>query len=345
MSGRPRRSVFVRMLTAIVLSAASIAAAGQRPTTAPASATSRPAAEKAAVKWVDVDSDKVFFTSQDIVRFDWDQQVFELTRERAMDLMSLAPKLQRDFVVRDREGEIYRGCFMSMASSFSYDGPTIRADFFEGTRPPLYHIAGGYPGEHGPGAKRRFDVRLKQQLQTVGVLGGIKESEKVEPIETIFCGWHGEALGRRAAVMFFPETVRLGREIRLVLRFGKTMSGIRSSAEREREARSGQSGSALSPEPDRVEARITLKSEDGKSERTKAFVVPVENLAEGFASALPLAVWPWSEAGRSVDGRFKPGPAELTVSIVATKKTNNAVEQIGVWDIPPRQVKILPGSQ
>ncbi len=329
-----------------LLPVATLAAALWQPAGTTTPVTSEPAADRAAVEWVDVKTGKVLFSGRDIVCFDWDRQVFELTRERAMDLMSLPPMLQRDFVVRDREGEIYRGCFMSALSSSSYDGPTIGSDFFEveGIRPPLYHIAGGYPGEHGPGAKLRFDPRLRQHLDTAGLLRSIKEGEKVEPVETVFCGWHGEALGRRAAIMFFPETIRMGLDIRLVLRFHKTKAATGSPAERERDARRGITRDpAISQEPDRVEAHITLRSNDGKSERTRKITVPVENLIEGYSSAFPLVVWPWSESGRSVDDLFKPGPAELTVSIVATRKTDKGIEQIGIWDIPTRQVQILPG--
>ena len=69
----------------------------------------------------------------------------------------------------------------------------------------------------------------------------------------------------------------------------------------------------------------------------------MEKLAEDLSSA--FRVWPWSESGRSVDDLFKPGPAELTLSILATRKTDKGIEQVGVWDIPPRQVKILPSSK
>jgi hypothetical protein len=44
------------------------------------------------VEWVDQTSGRVLFTLADIVRFDWDRQVFELKHERAMDLMAyMAP--------------------------------------------------------------------------------------------------------------------------------------------------------------------------------------------------------------------------------------------------------------
>lgn len=336
------------LIAATVLCAAGFASAQSRPAPTAMPAASEPAADRATVEWVDAKTGKVLFSSRDIVRFDWDRQVFELTRERAMDLISLPPTLQRDFVVRDRGGDIYRGCFMSATSSFSYDGPTISSDFFEveGIRPPLYHIGGGYPGEHNRGGKRRFDPRLKQHLDVGGLLRSIKEGEKVEPVETVFCGWHGEALGRLAAIMFFPETIRLGRDIRLVLRFHKTRAAIGSPAERERDARRGITRDpAILLEPNRLEARITLRSSDGKSERTTKIAVPVENLIDGFSSALPLAVWPWSESGQTIDERFKPGPADLIISIVATRKTDKGVEQVGVWDIPPLQVRILPRSK
>ena len=336
-----RRMACRNILVTLFLLTATLIAAQSRPAATTTGAASGPADEGDAVRWVDAKTGKVLFSSRDIVRFDWDRQVFELTRERATDLMSLPPTLQRDFVVRDREGEIYRGCFMSIGSSSSYDGPTIGADFFEGTRPPLYHIAGGYPGEHGPGSERRFDRRLKNGLESAGVLHSINKDEKTKPIEVVFCGWHGEALGCRVAVTLFPETVRVGRDIRMVLRFAKTRPSAGSPAERERRARRRiQGDSTFSPEPDQVEARVMLKSDDSGLRRTRTVQVSMEDLAEDLSSS--LRVWPWSQSGRSVDERSKPGQAELTVSIVATRKTDKGVEQVGVWDIPPRQVQILP---
>jgi hypothetical protein len=338
------RCIGISIVGAILLSVASATAAEGQPATTPADAASKPSAERAAVEWVDVASGKAFFTSMDIVRFDWDRQVFELTRERAMDLMSLPPVLQRDFVVRDAEGDIYRGCFMSMGSSFSYDGPTIGADFFEGARPPLYHIAGGYPGEHGPGAKRRFDPRLKKGLESAGLLRSIKQDEKVDPIEAVFCGWHGEALGCRVAITLFPETVRVGRDIRMVLRFTELPISARSPADRERKARRGtRANTVLSPEPDQVEARVTLEPDSADFRLARTAMVSMENLAEDSTS--PLRVWPWSESGRSMDARLKAGPTKLTISIVAARKTEEGIEQVGAWDIPPRQVQVLPRSQ
>ncbi|MDM8004781.1 MAG: hypothetical protein QUV05_01325 [Phycisphaerae bacterium] len=347
MSNRMTRGVSNRIPATILFLTASIAAADDQPATTPPSMTARPSEEGVTLEWVGANAGKPFFTSRDIVRFDWDRQVFELTRERAMDLMSLPPRLRRDFTVRDREGEIYRGCFMSLGSSFSYDGPTISSDFFEveGIRPPLYHIAGGYPGEHGPAGKRRFDARLKKGLESAGVLRTINKDEKLEPIETVFCGWHGEALGCRAAITLFPETVRVGHDIRLVLRFAQNTSSTRPPGERERRARQDPKKDRVVfwPEPDQVEARVTLKSDESKARRTRAVQVSMEKLAEDLSSA--FRVWPWSESGRSVDDLFKPGPAELTLSILATRKTDKGIEQVGVWDIPPRQVKILPSSK
>lgn len=347
---RPRLAAPPSILFATVLvfgqsdcQVASTAVADGRRAATATRAQSRPSAEDAVVEWVDAKTGKVLFTSRDIVRFDWDRQLFELKREQAMDLLSLPPALRRDFVVRDAEGDIYRGCFMSGLSSSSYDGPTIKADLFVDTSPPLYHIAGGYPGKQGPGARVRFNPRLKNRLEAAGLLARINKDD-VAPIEAVFSGWHGDALGCRASIAFFPETVRLGRDIRFVLRFAANRSSTSPPAEREARGRQGlRNNLAFSPEPDQVEARVTLKSGDSDARRTRTVPISMENLAEDSAS--PFTLWPWSETGRSVDARFKPGPAELTVFIVATRKTDKGFEQVGVWEFPPRQVKILPGSQ
>ncbi len=82
------------------------------------------------LSWVDEVTGETLFTVEDIVRFDWERQVFELERSRAMDLTARFRTYGqcRGFRVQDAQGIIYRGSFFSAASSMAYRGPTILMD-------------------------------------------------------------------------------------------------------------------------------------------------------------------------------------------------------------------------
>jgi hypothetical protein len=290
-------------------------------------------AENNTVQWVEEETGKVLFTSQDMRRFDWDQQVFELDRERAMDLLSLPSVHQCRFIVRDAKGEIYRGYYQSSASSFVSEDPSIIIDMIPlmSPKPPLYKIEERIL-EQSSGA-RRFNPRLKQRLEAAGLIRSIK-IEDVKPIEARFFGWEKNLLARssstefgdrKAAVILFPETVHIGRDIRFTLRFNGR--GVDDT---------------LYPMPDKVKATITLRA---NNLRTKTFDIPVEILAKGFSEALPLRMWPWSESGRSIDSVFQPGPATMDISIASTKQNSTGdVSNIGKWLILVDDLQILPRS-
>ena len=90
-------------------------------------------------QWVDDKTGRVLFDAKDIVRFDWEKQIFELSRRRAMDLTVHMREVSQ-FAIRDKAGLIYRGRFIPIESSIAYNGPTIvNYGFFIGIiRPPWY---------------------------------------------------------------------------------------------------------------------------------------------------------------------------------------------------------------
>jgi hypothetical protein len=140
MSNRVRMSLFGRILAAVFLSAASTSFAWEQSDRAVAP-------EKASFWCVDAGSGKTLFTNLDIVRFDWDRQIFELTRERSMDLMSLKFP-DSDFILRDAEGVIYRGTFTSgLSASALVSGPILIDQIWSSAGDgllPLYQIREDY---------------------------------------------------------------------------------------------------------------------------------------------------------------------------------------------------------
>jgi len=144
------------------------------------------------LRWVSDKTGETLWTVDDIVRFDWDQQVFELKRDKAMEFMTTYSTIGQcaGFRVEDAAGVIYHGSFFSSLSSMGYDGPTILVDRFPdfALLPPLYRIDGAYPRRAKPRdgksrAAERFAPRLHAALENAGVLAKIDRSS-VKPIET-----------------------------------------------------------------------------------------------------------------------------------------------------------------
>ena len=84
------------------------------------------------LKWIEAESRHTLFTVDDIVRFDWEKQLFELQRDAAIDLMMLPPALEHEFIVVAAGSEICRGQLVSSSSSKTYQGPTIVVDSISG---------------------------------------------------------------------------------------------------------------------------------------------------------------------------------------------------------------------
>jgi hypothetical protein len=155
-----------------------------------ASKALNPPREKATFQWVDSETGKVLFTSMDIKRFDWDQQIFELDREKASYLMSLPQSCNRRFIIRDTKGIIYNGgTFQSGLSSCSlWNEPTIIYQIYSNANHgwlPLYKIEelAYIPSSYGKvliGPEKflsQVGPRLKALLETAGVLRSINKAE------------------------------------------------------------------------------------------------------------------------------------------------------------------------
>ena len=157
-----------------------------------------------ALALIDGPSGKVLFTLDDIVRFDWDRQIVQLTRERAMDLLALRV-LTREFRLVAGTETIYRGGFYSPISSNLPRGPIITlgplADGVMKVKPPLFQIETVYrEGEED----QRFAPALRAILEQAGKLGHI-DPAAVPPIQRITTEWYRkQGLNVRADI--FPET-------------------------------------------------------------------------------------------------------------------------------------------
>jgi hypothetical protein len=276
----------------------------------------------ASLKWIDLESRQTLFTGDDIMRFDWDEQLFELHRDAAINLMMLPPALQREFVVLDgNDNEIFRGNIVSSLSSATYKGPTIVVDPTPGfPQPPLYSLSSGYPREQG---KARLGAQFRAALNSAGVLADIDRNQLLPPIETRLIEWCAPARGLKIAATLFPETFRVGRDARLLLRIYKDPQ--------------------FDLRPERLELVISLNLGAKGELITHLTDVPVANL-DRQNSVFEWSGKPWLHdlSGESLEEDLTKDPAVLQIELRALNDTSPGPRIIEKWVLPPQKIRILP---
>jgi hypothetical protein len=133
--------------------------------------------DSAPLVWEDAKTYQVLFTSNDIIAFDWEKQVFLLNLDAYLDFLAWVPphmQLSRNLVVKDYEGIIYEGQWISMMSSIGYKGVAYDTytESIKNANPFIY-IRNGYPPNHyiQPGeSDLRFAERLKKGLEKANCL-------------------------------------------------------------------------------------------------------------------------------------------------------------------------------
>lgn len=279
------------------------------------------------LRWFEPNSHQRLFTVDDVVRFDWDRQRFELSRDAAISLLMLPPALDREFVVADDYGEIYRGQMVSSESSKTYAGPVIQVDAPAlGLQPPLYALSSGYPGKTDRKPDPRFDPRLRLALEAAGVLGELDANQLPPSIETQFIPWCERAHGLKIAATLFPETFRVGRDARVLLRL------------------SGDPKFHL--DADRLELAISLLRDEDDSQISHLADVPFALLDE------PLSVFawhgrPWLRESQEPDASdpAATGTAKLKIELRAVLETADGPRVTAAWQLPPQEVDILPPEE
>jgi hypothetical protein len=254
------------------------------------------------------DEGKVLFTVKDIVRFDWERQVFELKRERAMDLRAyMDGALDRRYVVRDAVGSVYEGRFVSSLSSMSYSGPVMQLD-----KAPLFEIRDGYGAPRQEGEDKRFSPRLNEDLQKAGVLKRINTNEVIEPIGYSFGGWaRGKGL---IGLETFP--FRIGEMARIHILFRD-----------------------IQVEADSIQVDTTLTQGGGFSSTSiQKFNTVIHT------KGVQIVRWnPWTTEG--VKGKAQPGSVNLKVRVEMRKKTPQGEISVYAVELPEKgapSLAILP---
>jgi len=269
------------------------------------------------VRWINEDTGQELFNIFDIVRFDWDKQIFELNREKAIDLLGKPTGRYRRFTVRSGADTIYTVTFVSMLSSIGFPGPAIVFDgeALSGIKPPLFKIDDSYPKEAKAGEDVRFSELLKTALKQADKLRDIDINNPPPAIEKVRYGWYGGELKVSAAV--FPETFRLNELAKIHLRI---------------------TGAKYLEEPNHIiDVNATLISNEGGYKYSAKRIFPARR---DNGDIYVLGMVPWASAAEScADNHAKAGPAEVNIEIFTRKVLD---EKAGLYSEPIDHIKIEP---
>ena len=112
--------------------------------------------------WRDSETKEILFKSEDIIAFDWDNQIFLLKTDSILDFLSWIPphKYQyRSLYVEDANGPIYDAKWVNHISSMGFNGP-----IFNFTN-PFISIEDGYPNSIVDKNDIRYNKRLLEGLR------------------------------------------------------------------------------------------------------------------------------------------------------------------------------------
>jgi len=175
-----------------------------------------------ALTWRDAETREVLFTSDDVISFDWDKQVFLLDRDATHDFLAWIPPHMhqaQSLVVENTRGDIYDAVWVNSISSMAFSGPV-----YEPLSPnPFFSITNGYPDGYPRDQDQsmkerdpRFDPRLKKGLERAGVLGSIDLNRKWVGllIQTTGHRWKDVGEDMKIRVEYFENTFQRGEKAR-----------------------------------------------------------------------------------------------------------------------------------
>ena len=175
-------------------------------------------AGKPALVWRDTETRRILFTSDDIISFDWEKQVFLLRTDAILDFLAWIPPHMhqaRKLFVEDAKGMVYQAHWVSGASSMGFGGPVYKPL----SPNPFFAIANGYPSRDKTTSTNndvRFDARLHEGLKRAGVVQSIDLNRKYVglAIQTTGHMWKDVGKDMKVRVEYFENTFRLGGKAR-----------------------------------------------------------------------------------------------------------------------------------
>lgn len=272
--------------------------------------------------WKDAQSGQVLFTIEDVLAFDWDDQIFLLDLDAALDFMAwMVPRVYqtRELLLEDEEGLIYRALWVSWTSSVAFfDIPVYTS--FGWTR--LFSIGNGYPGLAAPDPNEdtRFNPRLRAALERRQILADFDPND-IDPsgfrIQHSSTGWYVCGADLKIRVEYFPEVFRSGQNARVHIFFA------------------GGDQTELSIDTIAVEIKFVANQGQYRSDVRVDDISPLV-ISEGI---YVCRFQPWTPCPGSVP-IAESGSGRLSLSILLCRNTASGPKVLRRLDLPEEAVRV-----
>lgn len=271
--------------------------------------------------WKDAQTQQILFTIEDVVAFDWDDQIFLLDLDAALDFIAwMVPHvyLTRELLIEDEQGLIYRARWVNPFSSMSFEGPVYTAL----GRTRLFCIDNGYPGfpVGDPSEDARFSPRLRAALESRNVLDDF-DPEDVDDsafrIQYSLTTWYVCGQDLKIRVEYFRDVFRSGQDARVHIFF--------------------TGGDQTAPSIDSIAAEIKFVANEGRY-RSDVCIDNISPLV--IADGIYVCRFqPWTPCPGSV-AAVETGSARISLSILLCRNTELGPEVLSRLDLPEEAVEV-----
>lgn len=271
--------------------------------------------------WVDAETKRILFTSDDIISFDWNKQVFLLKLDATLDMLAwMVPHRYqyRKLFVKDCKGVIYKGQWVNRISSMGFAGPTYNPF----SPNPFFSIQDGYPTRKNDDEKKddiRFAKRLYAGLKKAGVLHNIDLQREYVGlrIDRVSHSWHDCEKDLGVRVEFFENTFRIGKEARAHIFFA------------------GGDKTPLDIDVFNIDIKLTANKGRFRSD-VRLNDIPSSAIIDGI---YVCRFKPWKPIPGSK--KIESGTGKISLSILFRKKKGSAFETVYRLDFPEATVPIM----
>jgi len=273
--------------------------------------------------WKDAETGETLFTIDDVLAFDWDNQVFLLELDAALDFLAwMVPHRyqSRELLVEDEEGLIYRGRWVNRISSMGFFGPVY--DCVGMSR--YFRINGGYPGSLVAGSAdvdMRYAPRLYAALESRGVLYEPKPYRDYTglKIDRVHTEWRNCGQDLKIRVEFFPDTFRVGREARAHVFFA-----------------GGPHGSVPDIDFLRIEIKFVTDWGQYRSD-VQIDAIPAKMISDGI---YVCRFRPWTPCPGSRPSVMEAGTGYISLSVLLCRQVESGVQIVRRLDFGEQSVDV-----
>jgi hypothetical protein len=269
--------------------------------------------------WKDAQTRHVLFTMDDVVAFDWDDQIFSLDLDAALDFIAwMVPHkyLTRELVVEIDRDLIYQARWVNSCSSRSFDGPVYASLGWT----QFFRVDNGYPGfpTGDPNEDVRFNPRLLAVLKNMGVLCDLDPNDGAFDIECSQTDWYTWGGDLKTRVEYFRDVFHSGRNARVHIFFA--------------------GGDQTGPSIDSITVEIKFVANQGQYRSdVRIDDIPSSVLSEGI---YVCRFQPWTPCPGSVPA-VEPGSGRISLSILLCRDTESGPEVFSRLDLPEEVVNVV----